>query len=90
MSVAMALQTLATNLELTSAQKATASAQHTTVREHLKKGLTLDDNFLSGSYARHTAVRPLNDIDLFAVLRARSSVGIIWGPVYSSRCARTD
>jgi hypothetical protein len=48
---------------------AAPSDQQNVVRDNLKKhlgGITRD--FLSGSYARRTAIRPLHDIDLFVVL----------------------
>lgn len=55
-------------LELTDNERAAASDQHTHMRTQLQKRLDVKDNFLSGSYARKTAVRPLNDIDVFLVL----------------------
>lgn len=55
-------------LELTDKEREEASDQHTHMRVQLQKRLDVKDNFLSGSYARKTAVRPLNDIDVFLVL----------------------
>ena len=67
-SVQSALATLFATIELTTKQRTDASGQQARVREALRDGLTLSQDFLSGSYARDTAVRPLNDIDLFIVL----------------------
>ncbi|MGZ3459869.1 MAG: SMODS domain-containing nucleotidyltransferase, partial [Archangium sp.] len=49
------------------------SRQHTLVRECLRKRLKTKTDFLSGSYSRHTAIRPLHDIDIFVVLGEAAS-----------------
>jgi len=59
-------------LELSEKQRGEASRQHTNLRTELQKRLAVEDNFLSGSYARRTAVHPLNDIDIFLVLDQKS------------------
>lgn len=60
-----------TALELTKTAREAASKQHTAIRENLQKSLPTSDAFLTGSYARHTAIRPLDDIDMFVVLDPR-------------------
>jgi tRNA nucleotidyltransferase (CCA-adding enzyme) len=59
-------------LELTEPEKKGASRQHNDlrgkIREHL--GGVLHD-IIVGSYARRTAIRSLNDIDLFLVLDSK-------------------
>lgn len=57
------------SLELTKKQRDDANRQHTHLRTELQKRMSVEANFLSGSYARKTAVRPLNDIDVFLVLK---------------------
>ncbi len=64
-------QTLVERLEMTEAQRAEADRQQLAVRERLQQRLSLDrgrPTFLTGSFARGTAIRKLKDIDLFAVL----------------------
>lgn len=67
-SVAEALERFIQSLELTKAQQDEVSRQHTMVREELRQRLKSKTDFLSGSYSRNTAIRPLHDIDLFVVL----------------------
>lgn len=67
-TIAQAFATFLPKLELTDAESLAASDQHTYLREQLQQRMSVHDNFLSGSYARKTAVRPLNDIDVFLVL----------------------
>src|SRR5512139_1503285 len=64
-------------LELTEREQEAASAQHTYLREGLAARLDLDPDynaFLTGSYARSTAIRPLKDIDVFCVLKRTQEV----------------
>ncbi len=67
-TIAQAFATFMPTLELTEAQSQAAIDQHTYLREQLQQRMDVEANFLSGSYARKTAVRPLNDIDVFLVL----------------------
>lgn len=69
LTVIQAFDTMRQGLELTEPQRQAASAQQNGVREKLRHHLGgLVRDFLSGSYARRTAIRPLHDIDLFIVL----------------------
>jgi len=68
-SVREAVEKFIQSLELTDKQREEVSRQHTLVREELRKRLNSKTDFLSGSYARKTAIRPLHDIDLFIVLK---------------------
>lgn len=68
MTMRQAFEQFLQSLELSENESADASRQHTYLREELKVQLDVAQNFLSGSYARKTAVRPLNDIDVFLVL----------------------
>jgi hypothetical protein len=66
-SVREALQKFIERLELEPEEQKAVADQHTEVREALRQRLGSTD-FLSGSYSRSTAIRPLHDIDLFIVL----------------------
>ena len=44
------------------------SRRHTQVRDIVTDGVHIERDFLSGSYARWTKTRPLNDVDVFCVL----------------------
>lgn len=57
------------SLELTDSERSTASRQQTDLRDRIRSTLGgVVRDVLVGSYARRTAIRPLNDIDLFLVL----------------------
>lgn len=55
-------------LELNSREQDNASKRHTEVREYIRSKFSIDRDFLTGSYARHTKTKPLKDIDIFFVL----------------------
>lgn len=71
----VAMHDFLNSLELTDNQVDEASRQHRYLREQLQQRLFTQDNFLSGSYARSTAIRPLHDIDVFLVLDGRQYGG---------------
>lgn len=79
-TIAQAFEAFLQKLELTSGQRQDASRQHTNLRQELQKRMDVEDNFLSGSYARRTAVRPLNDIDVFLVLKPSDSLSLSTKP----------
>jgi hypothetical protein len=68
MTVAQAFQQFLQDLEITEKQRKCADEQKARVRAVLAAHLKPDKVFVSGSYDRRTAIRPLNDIDLFMVL----------------------
>lgn len=55
-------------LELNDREQQNANKRHTEVREHIRSRFSIDRDFLTGSYARHTKTKPLKDIDVFFVL----------------------
>lgn len=73
-TIAQAFDTYLSRLELTEAERSNASGQHSYLREQLQQRMDVQDNFLTGSYARKTAIRPLNDIDVFLVLEPTSTL----------------
>lgn len=57
------------SLELTQPERLQASYYQSLVRERLEQTLGgFQTSFLTGSYARHTAIAPLKDIDIFIVI----------------------
>ncbi|RKH02099.1 nucleotidyltransferase domain-containing protein [Corallococcus carmarthensis] len=72
MQVRQAVHDFISALELTPAEREAASDQHKFLRDGLASRLKIEPDlypFLTGSYARSTAIRPLKDIDLFCVLQ---------------------
>jgi predicted nucleotidyltransferase len=49
-----------------------ARRQRDNLRAHLERSLAVSEFLISGSFARRTAIAPLNDIDLFVVLDPNS------------------
>src|SRR5690242_6254244 len=54
--------------ELRTREQEDVSRRHQDVREELKRGVHVERDFLTGSYARWTKTRPLKDVDIFFVL----------------------
>jgi predicted nucleotidyltransferase len=68
-AVSQAFDDFLQNLELTDAQQKKASDQQNELRDRIRKHLGgVVRDVLVGSYARKTAIRPLNDIDVFLEL----------------------
>lgn len=57
-------------LEITVTEQNDAIKRHNEVRDVIRAKFTLDDDFLTGSYRRHTKTKPLQDVDIFCVLNA--------------------
>jgi len=55
-------------LELSDTEKRDASKRHNEVRECIRAGFAVANDFLSGSYKRHTKTKPLKDVDVMFVL----------------------
>ena len=58
-------------LELSETEKKDAARRHTEVRECVRAGFDIEDDFLAGSYRRHTKTKPLKDVDIIFVLGAK-------------------
>ncbi len=52
---------LASKLELTKSESDQISRKHNILREKLREKLSIEDDFLTGSYARNTMIRPKDD-----------------------------
>jgi hypothetical protein len=57
-----------TRLELTQKEKDDASRRQKEIREVVADSFKLQDDFLTGSYKRHTKTKRLKDVDIFCVL----------------------
>lgn len=71
-TIPAAFEKFRSNLEITSLQTSTVSTRQQNVRAAVAEGLTVLDDFLTGSYSRNTLIAPLKqaDIDVFTVLDA--------------------
>lgn len=89
-TVAQALHDFISGLELTEHEQQRAIKQKEEVREHLRSRLVLSQDFISGSYGRNTAIRPLNDIDLFIVLEPKANAELFArGPTACLKAVRS-
>ncbi|RYG39149.1 nucleotidyltransferase [bacterium] len=55
-------------LELKPKERQNAIDRHNEIREHLRSKFTIENDFLTGSYARWTKTKPLKDVDIFCPL----------------------
>jgi hypothetical protein len=55
-------------LELSTTESKDAQRCYTEVRECIRSGFDISNDFLSGSYARHTKTKPLKDVDILFVM----------------------
>lgn len=71
MTLLQSIDTLIDNITVTDRQEENIKNSLSNIEGHLKtkdNGLYVDETFTNGSWERDTIIRPLNDIDLFAVL----------------------
>jgi predicted transcriptional regulator YdeE len=68
LSVDDAFRKFRSRLELKEREQENASRRHNEVRDFLRSKFSIDRDFLTGSYKRHTKTKPLKDIDIFFVL----------------------
>ncbi|UNN05019.1 CBASS oligonucleotide cyclase [Rhodococcus opacus] len=59
---------LKSNLEITTGEQQLAQSRHKLVRDHVRGQWALADDFLTGSYDRHTKTKKLKDVDIFVVI----------------------
>lgn len=67
-STSDAFKKFKSRLELREGEQKNAIKKHTELRELIATKFTLDNDFLTGSYGRHTKIRLLKDVDIFFVL----------------------
>lgn len=69
-TIQQAFQKFRENLEITDLQSSTISVRQRNVRDAVADGLTVWDDFLTGSYSRNTMIAPLKeaDVDILVVL----------------------
>lgn len=67
-SVSDAFLKFKSRLELTDKEQSDASRRQQRVRELLRYAFDLEKDILSGSYARRTKTKPLEDVDIFCIL----------------------
>ncbi len=75
MNVSEAFDGLRNRLEITDEEQAFASRKHQELRECLRDHFEHVEDFLTGSYARHTKTKPLKDVDIFFVLPKGAKTG---------------
>lgn len=71
MTIEEAFQKFKSRLELTDGEQKDASKRQKRVREVMSENFHVEDDFLAGSYARHTKTKPLKDVDIFVVLGSK-------------------
>ena len=67
MTVSEAFQIFKSELELPERKQKEAAAAQQAIRVKVSEFLSIETSFLTGSYARHTKIDPLADIDVFLV-----------------------
>lgn len=61
--------------EITKGEQALAKNRHRRIRETLASEWDIERSFLTGSYDRHTKIKPLTDIDIFAIIDPAGAQG---------------
>jgi hypothetical protein len=62
-------------LEITNTESELAQRRHKEIRDHVASEWELEDDFLTGSYRRHTKTKKLKDVDIFVVVRRDGAQG---------------
>lgn len=68
LTTAEAFEKFRKRLELSETERQDAAKRHTEVRDCIRGGFDIKNDFLSGSYRRHTKTKPLKDVDVLFVL----------------------
>jgi Second Messenger Oligonucleotide or Dinucleotide Synthetase domain len=64
-SVQEAFEIFRQRLELSETEQKDAERRHKSVRECIRGGFDIENDFLTGSYRRHTKTKSLKDVDIF-------------------------
>lgn len=70
-TVTEAFEIFRQRLELSETEQKDAERRHKSVRECIRGGFDIENDFLTGSYRRHTKTKPLKDVDIFFCLGAK-------------------
>src|SRR5262249_47289865 len=62
-------------LEITNTESELAQRRHKEIRDHVASEWELEDDFLTGSYRRHTKTKKLKDVDIFVVVKRDGAQG---------------
>ncbi len=68
LSVSEAFDKFKSRLELSSTEQQDASSRQQRIRGIIDDAFDVENDFLTGSYRRHTKTKPLKDVDIFIVL----------------------
>ena len=68
LNVEEAFENFRQRLELSDTEQKDAERSHKGVRECIRGGFDIDNDFLTGSYRRHTKTKPPKDVDIFFCL----------------------
>lgn len=71
-SIYEAFEKFITRLELTPTEQQDVSKKHIEMRDFLKNNFPLENDLLTGSYARDTKTKPLKDVDIFCIIKSDS------------------
>ena len=70
-----AFSNLRSQLEITKTEGELAQRRHKEIRDHVATEWELEDDFLTGSYRRHTKTKKLKDVDIFVVVKRDGAQG---------------
>jgi hypothetical protein len=73
LTIPEAFEKFRSRLVLTESEQKDASRRQTKIREQVRTGLSVERDFLTGSYGRNTKTKPLKDVDIFVVLKESES-----------------
>jgi len=73
LTTAEAFEKFRKRLELSDTERQDAAKRHTEVRDCIRGGFDIKNDFLSGSYRRHTKTKPLKDVDVMFVMGEREN-----------------
>ncbi|MDD5762101.1 MAG: CBASS oligonucleotide cyclase [bacterium] len=73
LTIEEAFRKFKSRLELNEKEQKNAASRHQEIRDHMRQKFDLADDFLTGSYRRHTKTKPLKDVDIFCVLSSKES-----------------
>lgn len=60
---------------ITTTEQTLAQNRHRRIRDKVEAAWDIERTFLTGSYDRHTKIKPLEDVDIFAVIKADGAQG---------------